>query len=250
MFGHVKGAFTGADADRVGKFAEVGRGTLFLDEVDSLPLPIQAKLLRAVEERAFEAVGSNKTQAMQARLIAASNRPLDQEVASGRFRADLYHRLNVIAFTVPPLRERPGIVPHLARSFVDEFAVRSDLPVQEIGFEALEALEAYHWPGNIRELRNVIERAIALCPGHVIHLDDLPDHFHRLAKQPSHSLALMAAVPSETSLAGSKEKAERARIARALDRHDNNKLRAAAELGISRMTLYNKLRKYGLPLGG
>jgi DNA-binding NtrC family response regulator len=241
MFGHVKGSFTGADSDRVGKFAEVGRGTLFLDEVDSLPAALQAKLLRAVEERVFEPVGSNKTQAMEARLIAASNRPLDQEVAAGRFRSDLFYRLNVVAFTVPPLRDRPDVVPHLVRNFLAEFDSRSGHPSHEIGVEALDALEAHDWPGNLRELRNVIERAVALCPGHMIHLDDLPDHFHSLAKSPRAGDSGVA-----PSLAASKVGAEKSRIAEALEKHANNKLRAAAELGISRMTLYNKLRKYGL----
>jgi DNA-binding NtrC family response regulator len=223
--------------------------------VDSLPLPVQAKLLRAVEERVFEPVGSNKTRAMQARLIAASNRPLEEEVAAGRFRADLYHRLNVIALTVPPLRDRPGIIPHLVKGFIDEFAVPSGLAVREIGPQALHALEAYGWPGNIRELRNVIERAVALCPGHEIQLDDLPDHLHGLAQPvdappPTVPFATASAAAAGSSLAESKEEAECARIARALERHSNNRLRAAAELGISRMTLYNKLRKYGPMLQG
>ena len=124
MFGHVRGAFTGADTNRTGKFADVGRGTLFLDEIDCLPPVLQAKLLRAVEERVFEPVGSNKTQPLQARLIAASNRPLDQEVASGRFRADLYYRLNVVGFNLPPLRERIEGIAHLASSFLAEFGRR------------------------------------------------------------------------------------------------------------------------------
>jgi len=245
MFGHVKGAFTGADADRVGKFAAVGRGTLFLDELDSLPLTIQAKLLRAVEERVFEPVGSNKTQSMRARLIVASNQPLANEVDAGRFRSDLFYRLNVVAFTLPCLRERIEIVPHLVRRFIDEFAIRSGLSAHAIDAKAMLALEAHDWPGNIRELRNAIERAVALCPGHSIQLDDLPDHFHSLVPR-SPSPIVAAATEATTSLVESKEEAERVRIAEALGRHDNNKLRAAAELGISRMTLYNKLRKYGL----
>jgi DNA-binding NtrC family response regulator len=124
LFGHVKGAFTGADRDHSGRFAEVGRGTLLLDEVDALPLPLQAKLLRAVEERLFEPVGSNRSLPMQGRLIAASNRPLDQEAAAGRFRPDQYHRPNVISFTIPPLRDRRDTIPHLAGRFIVEFAGR------------------------------------------------------------------------------------------------------------------------------
>ncbi len=178
MFGHVKGAFTGAVIDRIGKFAEVGRGTLFFDEVDSLPLDLQAKLLHAVEERVFEPVGSNRTQAMRHRLIAACNRPLEAEVAAGRFRSDLFYRLNVFAFVVPPLRDRAWSVPLLIRGFIDEFDTRSGQASHQVSPEAQKALMAYDWPGNIRELRNVIERAVALCPGSSINLDDLPTQFH------------------------------------------------------------------------
>jgi DNA-binding NtrC family response regulator len=248
MFGHAKGAFTGADADRVGKFAEVGRGTLFLDEVDSLPMGLQAKLLRAVEERVFEPVGSNKTQAMQARLIVASNRSLEQEVADGRFRADLFYRLNVVAFTVPPLRDRMVVVPYLIQSFLEEFAIRLGRSIPSIRPEAMRALLSHTWPGNIRELRNAIERSVALCADHAIGLDDLPDSCQQgLAGIPaSVAPAPPAVAPAPASLLQSKEEAERASILQALVRNGNNRLRAAAELGISRMTLYKKLHKYDL----
>jgi DNA-binding NtrC family response regulator len=243
MFGHVKGAFTSADVNRVGKFAEVSNGTLFLDEIDSLPPPLQAKLLRAVEERVFEPVGSNKTQKLQARLIVASNKPLDEEVASGRFRADLYYRLNVVAFNLPPLRERAGGVRLLSESFLTEFCNRAGRPQLSVAPEAMRALEAHLWPGNIRELRNVIERAVALSDGPTLHVEDLPETFADPGPVCSVKLA-----PSSTisSLAQSKNHAERERIEAALERNGNNRLRAAAELGISRMTLYNKLRKLGV----
>jgi DNA-binding NtrC family response regulator len=244
MFGHVKGAFTSADANRVGKFTEVGQGTLFLDEIDSLPPALQAKLLRAVEERVFEPVGSNKTQKLQARLIVASNRPLEQEVASGRFRADLYYRLNVVAFQLPPLRDRGDGIAMLAQGFLTKFA-RPDQPKLSIAPEVLRALEAHNWPGNIRELRNVIERAVALSSGPMIQLEDLPATF----SDPGPSVSLKLADSSSSSvstLAESTEMAERDRIEKALVRNGNNRLRAAAELGISRMTLYNKLRKLGV----
>ena len=247
MFGHVRGAFTGADTNRIGKFAEAGRGTFFLDEIDSLPVPLQGKLLRALEERVFEPVGSNKSQSIQARLIAASSRPLEKEVAAGRFRADLYYRLNVLAFTVPPLREQRQVIPALARTFAAEFAARAVRPVPHLAPEALTALQMYTWPGNIRELRIIIERAVVSCPGHVIHLDDLPDHFHPLAAVTAPTLRFLDEALERTDfLARSKEEAERARIAEALERTGNNRLRAARELGISRMTLYKKLHKYGL----
>jgi DNA-binding NtrC family response regulator len=294
MFGHVKGAFTGADAERTGKFAAVGRGTLFLDEVDSLTPELQAKLLRVIEERVFEPVGSNKTLRLRARLIVASNRPLEREVAAGRFRADLFYRFNVVAFEIPPLRERVALIPSLARSLLAEFAARNGRQIDAIGPDAMEALLAHSWPGNIRELRNVIERAVALCPGKIIGLDDLPEHFHRASTTtisnpaafgprlpsaqasghfaPVGSLGTADSLPSSVtatipfaargaavacegsspapelarSLAESKDRAERSLIAQALERNGRNRLRAAADLGISRMTLYKKLHKYGL----
>jgi DNA-binding NtrC family response regulator len=258
MFGHVRGAFTGADADRVGKFAAAGGGTLFLDEADSLPMSVQPKLLRAVEERVFEPVGSNRSQPMQARLIAASNRPLEQEVAAGRFRADLYYRLNVGSFVIPPLRQRAEMIPALAQEFLPEFAAKTGLEVNGIAPEALLCLLAHSWPGNIRELRNVIERAVALCAGPLIQLDDLPPSLHR-SSAPCHGLngpvtevpggiPTMLPLPAAgtTSLARSKAAVESGVIAEALQRNGGNRLKAAAELGISRKTLYQKLNKYGL----
>jgi DNA-binding NtrC family response regulator len=264
LFGHVKGAFTGADRDHTGKFAEVGRGTLLLDEIDALPPSSQAKLLRAVEERVFEPVGSNRSLPVQARLIAASNRWLDEEAAAGRFRSDLYYRLNVISFTLPPLRGRRETIPALAREFLAEFATRSGREVFAISADALRAMQAYEWPGNIRELRNVIERAVALSVSREIELDDLPEPLQRRATASGCAdadarraaavpwAALRAAVrhapapSSPSTLARTKDDAERFRITDALQRHANNRLRAAAELGISRMTLYKKLHKYGL----
>jgi two-component system response regulator HydG len=243
MFGHVKGAFTSADANRVGKFAEVGRGTLFLDEIDSLPPALQAKLLRAVEERVFEPVGSNKTQSLHARLIVASNRPLDEEVAAGRFRADLYYRLNVVAFRLPRLCERRGAVALLAESFLAEFAERAGRRGLVLEPDAISALEAYPWPGNIRELRNIIERAVALSDGTSIGLWDLPDSFRDQGSTVSIKLEKPLAA---STLAESKDEVERAQISAALERNGNNRLRTAVELGISRMTLYNKLHKLGL----
>ena len=253
MFGHVKGAFTGADRERTGKFAEAGRGTLLLDEIDSLPLALQAKLLRVVEERIFEPVGSNRSQPMQARLIVASNRCLEEEAAAGRFRADLYYRLNVVGFFLPPLRDRRELIRPLAERLVAEFAASNGRAVTGMTAEALQALEEYHWPGNIRELRNVIERAVALCPGTEVQLDDLRGSLRRPAREDRPAPAPQAPavpVPTVTTLAKTKEKAEAMQITEALERNQNNRLRTAAELGISRMTLYTKLRRYGLMAAG
>jgi two-component system response regulator HydG len=244
LFGHVKGAFTGADRDRAGKCAAVGRGTLLLDEIDSLPPALQAKLLRVVEERVFEPVGSNRSLPMQARLVVASNRHLEQEVAAGRFRADLYYRLNVVSFYLPPLRERQEVLGSMVDRFIAEFATRNGRTVRGITAEARAAIRGYEWPGNIRELRNVIERAVALCPGEVIQVSDLPVALQAALPAPPRPAPLPDLTPE--TLVRAKEQAESTRITAALLKHKNNRLRAAAELGISRMTLYKKLHRYGL----
>jgi DNA-binding NtrC family response regulator len=272
MFGHARGAFTGADAEHLGKFAAVGRGTLFLDEIDSLPPELQTKLLRVVEERAFEAVGSNKTLRLRARLIVASNRSLEGEVAAGRFRSDLFYRLNVIAFDIPPLRDRIALVPTLVRAQLAGHASRDGRLVAGIASAAMRALLAYTWPGNVRELRNVVERAVALGNGSMIELDDLPECLRTAVATSTAVLVpggsppgFLAAVPvcrtapdlgarapqgplivARATFAESKDQTERALIVQALNRNSDNRLRAAADLGISRMTLYKKLHRYGL----
>jgi two-component system, NtrC family, response regulator HydG len=247
MFGHVKGAFTGADRDRPGKLAAVGRGTLLLDEVNALPLPLQSKLLRAVDDRTFEPVGSNKTQKLLARLIAVSNTPLDHDVEAGRFRADLYYRLNVVSFYLPPLRERRGMIAPLALKFLGEFASRNRPDIRGAAPETLRLLEEYDWPGNIRELRNIVERAVALSPGPEIQVRDLPEAIRGGKPTSPRMLPVRAPEPVLSfTLNQSRERAEIQRILEALRKHHNNRLRAAAELGISRMGLYKKLRKYGL----
>jgi DNA-binding NtrC family response regulator len=252
LFGHVKGAFTGADRDRTGKCAEVGGGTLVLDEVDTLSLEMQAKLLRLVEDRVFEPVGSNRLLPMAARLIVATNRNLREEIASRRFRADLYYRLNVVEFGLTPLRDRlrshPEEVVHLAENFLNLSAAKIDREIEGFTPEALEALKAYQWPGNIREVRNVVERAVALGNGPFITLEELPGELR--ADSPHAFLGCHAGPPTAVTANGSlvqiKEQAEIARISQALAKHPGNRNRAALELGISRMTLYNKLRRYGL----
>jgi len=250
LFGHQKGAFTGADRDRPGKLAAAGRGTLVLDEINSLPAALQGKLLRAVDERLFEPVGSNRSLPLQARLVAISNASLEQEVAAGRFRADLYHRLNVVAFLLLPLRERRQAVAPLIQRFLAEFSERNRPDVTGISVEAAQSLEDYPWPGNVRELRNVLERMVALCPGPLIQWQDLPEAIRSPAPvRPPLSSPLPLPEPTASvpfTLSQSKEEAEVRRILEALHKHRNNRLRAAAELGISRMGLYKKLHKYGL----
>jgi DNA-binding NtrC family response regulator len=242
LFGHVKGAFTGADRDRPGKLAAAGTGTVLLDEVNALPLHLQSKLLRAVGERRFEPVGAVHALPLRARLIAASNVSLEDEVAAGRFRSDLYYRLNVVGFSPPPLRERRGAIGPLAVRFLEEFASRNGLSIRGFGPGVLDALEALDWPGNVRELRNVVERMVALCEGSEVMLEDLPSAARVCASRP-----VAGAVARQTmTLNESREEAELERINQALRKHRNNRQRAAAELGISRMGLYKKLHKYGL----
>jgi two-component system, NtrC family, response regulator HydG len=260
LFGHVKGAFTGAERDRLGKLTAAGKGTLLLDEVNSLPVSLQAKLLRAVDDRFFEPVGANTPQPLRARLLSASNAALDQEMAAGRFRPDLYYRLNVVAFSLPPLRDRRTVIPGLALKFLHEFAARNRPDVRGLTPEARAALGAYGWPGNIRELRNVLERAVALCRGPDVELRDLPEIVWRAppAQGPEGQQAGAPALPgprprppgspdnAPLTLTQSREEAESRRIKVALEKNGNNRLRAAAELGISRVGLYKKLHKYRL----
>lgn len=258
MFGHLRGAFTGADKDRVGKFAAAGDGTLVLDEINSLPLALQTKLLRAVEERVFEPLGSNQPQPLRARIIAISNVPLHQEVAKERFRADLYYRLNVVGFRLPPLRERWADVLPLARKFLSEHPVAKARGVIGIAPEALQILEKYSWPGNVRELRNVIERVAVLCGGRIVAPADLPEALRDTALVPAPAAVPVAApaparptavdsvAPPAPAAPTSGPEDEVWRICEALRKHRNNRVRAAAELGMSRVSLYKKLHKYGL----
>jgi DNA-binding NtrC family response regulator len=256
MFGHVRGAFTSADRDRVGKFAEAGAGTVLLDDLDCLPAELQAKLLRVVEERVFEPLGSNQSQPMKARLVVASNRNLSEEVTAGRMRPDLYFRLCVVAFFLPSLRENAALIAPLAQRFLEEFAERMGRPLEGITPEALAALQAYAWPGNIRELRNIMERAAALSTSAMCEVKDLPPQLlpsappSLEAKTVTPKLALAACstvrARQANTLADAKQTAEAIRIAEALTRNKHNRLRTAAELGISRMTLYKKMHLYGL----
>jgi DNA-binding NtrC family response regulator len=241
IFGHQKGAFTGATCDRAGKFAAVGKGTLLLDEINSLAPNLQSKLLRAVDDRVFEPVGSNKTCFLEARIIAAANVPLEQAVRAGKFRQDLYYRLNVVGFFLSPLRERRGLIRPLANKLLAECAQRNHLEITGFTQEAVEFLVDYDWPGNIRELRNTIERAALLASGRHIQKRDLGCLFSASEKaQPELSTTISA------PLAQTREEAEVQWIIAALQKHKNNRLRAAADLGISRMSLYNKMHKYGL----
>jgi formate hydrogenlyase transcriptional activator len=171
LFGHVKGAFTGALERRVGRFELADGGTIFLDEIGELPLDTQVKLLRVLQEQEFEPVGSSRTIRVSVRIIAATNRDLEEAVREGRFRADLFYRLNVLTLRVPPLRERPGDIPLLAMFFLDRFAKKFGKQIEAVSKESMDRLVEYSWPGNIRELQNVIERGVVLCSGELLTMD-------------------------------------------------------------------------------
>lgn len=258
LFGYVRGAFTGAADDSTGWFGQAGKGTLFIDEIDSVPLPLQAKFLRVLDNREYVPVGSKQTMRLNARTIVATNRKLESEVAAGRFRQDLYFRLNVARFEIAALRDRADDILGLAESFLQEFAAREQVAIRGFSADVSEFLAKYHWPGNIRELRNLVERAVSLCTGAVIETADLPKELlESSAEAPGASSTVVSlaagasqagAVATNGNLAHSMEAAEQACIAAALARNRHNKLKTANQLGISRMTLYKKLHKYGFML--
>jgi transcriptional regulator with PAS, ATPase and Fis domain len=240
LFGYVKGAFTGADQNKAGKFAAAGRGTLLLDEIDVLPPEQQAKLLRVIETGEYEPVGGNDTLLSEARLIVASNFDLEGLVAQGTFRQDLYYRLNVLNFRLPPLRERPLDIQYLARQFALAHSRAHQIELRDIDPEFLEALRQYSWPGNIRELDNVMRRAVLYCQRGVLRLKDLPSGL-----RPATTLAPVDDLASLT-LDRRIQRLEQHIIAETLHRHENRRQDTARELGISRVTLYNKMKKFGI----
>ncbi len=255
FFGHVKGAFTGADQGKVGKFEAASGGTLLLDEIDALPLEAQAALLRVIETGEFEPVGGNEVRHCRARLIAGSNWNLEKAVAEGKFRQDLYYRLNVMAFYLPPLRERPRDIEALARGMVARFADKFRKPLLGIAAETLDALQAYPWPGNIRQLENVVQHAVLFSSGPELRPECLPEPV-RPVERPASLLLPMewpeveaeaeGAEAASSTLAESRSASERQMIERALTQVGYCRSRAAYFLGISRVTLYKKMRKYGL----
>jgi transcriptional regulator with PAS, ATPase and Fis domain len=322
LFGYVKGAFTGADKDREGKFSAAGSGTLLLDEIDVLPPEQQAKLLRVIETGEYEPVGSNTTQYSKARLIVASNYNLEELVRGGSFRTDLYYRLNILNFRLLPLRQRPWDIEYLARKFALEHSRTHNIPLRSIEPAFLETLRQYHWPGNIREMENIIRRAVLYCHRGILAVNDLPSsiraavgagnshdrplHLHNMHASASHptpenldSLSLPAGMgarlrasgiaspiraipngsshlaapayalhpemPSTLDIGGTATLAvsvtnrlsahslearvdvlEQRIIEDCLKRHNFRRKETAAELGISRVTLYNKMKKFGL----
>lgn len=234
LFGHERGAFTGALASRVGRFEAASGGTLLLDEITEIPLSFQSKLLRVLEQSEFERVGDNQTREIDVRIIATSNRVIEEEVAAGRFRSDLYHRLNVLRLEVPPLRDRRDDVPSLTTHFVERFRGEAPVMLRGVSKSGLKSLSEYHWPGNVRQLKNVILRACVLAGGPLLGEKELP------------------ALESETTEASDDAEfesmqlgdIERHVILKRLRQFNGNKTAAATALGVTPRTLTNKIARY------
>jgi DNA-binding NtrC family response regulator len=235
-FGHEAGAFTGAGLRRIGRFEAAGAGTVLLDEIGELPLPVQPKLLRVLEEREFQRVGGNDMVQFPGRVVAATNRDLLQEVRRGRFREDLYHRLSVLVLTVPPLRERREDIPALVNHFVQQCQPELDRNVRGVTRMVMQQLSEYAWPGNVRELKNVILRGCVLAPSEVVECVELPDLLHDDAEGESDWPAALDRM--------SLDEIERLVILQRLRLCHGNKTEAAAVLGVTPRTLRNKLQEY------
>lgn len=234
LFGHEKGAFTGAIAQKKGRFELADTGTLFLDEIGEIDAATQVKLLRVLQERQFERVGGEKTITVDVRVICATNRDLQEEVKAGRFREDLYYRLNVVHITVPPLRERKEDIELLSQDFLKTFNSEDGRKIEGFTPQARKALYSYSWPGNVRELRNSIEAAVVLCRGRMIDVDDLPSQIKEKAIESSVTLPLPITL----------DEAEKRLIEDTISYCNGNKTKAAELLGIGRKTLHRKLTEY------
>jgi len=239
LFGHVAGAFTGAAGDKIGKFLQAEGGTIFLDEIATASPSMQVKLLRVLQEFEFEAVGGNKTHRVDTRVILATNEDLEKAVAAGRFRQDLFYRINVINVELPSLRERISDIPLLARHFLEEVCQEAGKQVRDFAPDALAALQRYRWPGNVRELQNIIERAVLLGKGDVIRMEDLPGNV-------SAGAPVVIENAAGRTLKQALEGPERQIILDVLEQHHWNRQTTAEILGINRTTLYKKMKRLGL----
>ena len=245
LFGHEKGAFTSAISQRRGRFELADGGTIFLDEAGDIPMPMQAKLLRVLQEHEFERVGGTETLRVDVRVVSATHRDLETLIAEGKFREDLYYRLNVFPITLPPLRNRLEDLPRLVEHFVAKFNRVTGKSVRGFDGGALHALGQYSWPGNVRELENVVERAIIVARGNEVTASDLD--FGRRAQIATPTAATPAAPGGAgRPLQARLQEQERAEIVAAIERNQGNIAQAARQLGINRSTLYYRLRKHSL----
>jgi two-component system response regulator AtoC len=241
LFGHVRGSFTGASTDKPGLFEEAENGTLFLDEIGELPLPLQVKLLRVLQEGEVRRVGANSSRKVDVRVVAATNRDLAADASAGRFREDLYYRVNVVGVRLPPLRERREDIPELAHHFVRRHGARLGFQTASIDAAGMRLLAEHSWPGNVRELENVIERALVLSGGEPIGVEHLTDLVHR-PRRPAEA----SSAEGDLSVKRRTEELERRLIRRALERTRGNRTRAARLLDLSHRALLYKIRDYGL----
>jgi DNA-binding NtrC family response regulator len=243
LFGHTKGSFTGATTEKVGLLEEAHKGSLLLDEITEMPVDLQAKLLRVLEERVVRRLGGAKSIPVDFRLLSSTNRSAEQAVKEGHLRQDLYFRINTVTIAVPPLRERREDIPILVRAFLDRYRAKHQRSVDAIEPEAYRRLLSYGWPGNVRELQHALERAVLVARGKEITLADLPESLQHAAAEAGTASTI---APSEVP-AGSLEEIERASILKALESTRWNKQAAAALLGLRRPTLYSKMRKHNIP---
>ncbi len=242
MFGHKKGAFTGALQNKTGQFQEAHQGTLFLDEIGNLPYEVQVKLLRAIQERKIRPLGSNQDIEVDVRIIVATNEALPEVIKTGHFREDLYHRLNEFSMVIPPLRERPEDIIHYAQHFLKLANTQLGKEIKNIGEEAMEYITRYPWPGNLRELKNVVKRAVLLCKGEQIELACLPAELKVNPESFPKEDSRLA--QNESNLKKIQAETEKELIIRTLEKVKYNKSKAARLLNIDRKTLYNKMEKY------
>lgn len=239
LFGSEKGAYTGAGTQRKGRFEIANGGTIFFDEIGELSLNMQTRLLRVLQEKSFERVGGYETIKSDFRLITATNRNLKQEVADGRFRADLYYRINIIPIEIPPLRERPEDIPALCQNFLDSYSREMNKNVQTIDDKTIKALQKYNWPGNVRELRNVVERMVVLSHDGIPDLDSLPEEIRELP----------AGDKPEEALRTQMKAFEKEYLLKIMNKHGGNVAKAAEEMQIARKNLYKKLNEYDIKYG-
>ena len=246
LFGHEKGAFTGAIARKLGKFEIANQGTLFLDEIGDMSLDIQAKLLRVIEESRFERVGGAKTIAVDVRLLAATNKLLEQQVQAGKFREDLYYRIHIVRFQLPPLRRRKADIPLLAQHFLAKYTAKYHRHASQIRDDAMQALCAYEWPGNIRELENVINHAVLLSEGAVIGVDDLQRAIFAPPPEPTRAVDISKLTSLKDAVDDVVQVYEKELVQQMLAKHGFNKSQTARALAITRKTLAQKIEKYQL----